>query len=209
MNHIITARKVFDIELAALVAVRGQQDESFNQAVDLVVVNTLNHGKVIITGVGKSGDIGRKISATLTSTGTLSLFLSPADALHGDLGMVGDLDVILALSYSGESEELIRLLSALSEFLVPVIAITGNRQSALAQRSDVVLKASVPREACPFNLTPTASSTAMLALGDALAMAVLVARGLRVQDFARFHPSGAIGRALKKNPPLGFPDGGF
>ena len=211
MNHLLCAQNVFDIEIAALQAVRGQLDASFNRAVE-IIVNSLGQpggGKVIVTGVGKSGDVGRKIAATFTSTGSLALFLNPADALHGDLGMVRDLDVILALSCSGETEELIRLMWALRWFLVPKVAMTGAPQSTLAQRSDVVLSASVPREACPFNLTPTASSTAMLALGDALAMAVLVARGLKVQDFARFHPSGAIGRAVKKNPPSGEPDGGF
>jgi arabinose-5-phosphate isomerase len=149
-----------------------------------------------VVGIGKSGIVGHKISATLASTGSTSVVLNSVDALHGDLGIVNDGDVILALSYSGESEELLNLLPALKRFLVKIIALTGAPKSSLARYSDVVLKARVPKEACPFNLAPTASTTAMLVLGDALAMSVLQARGFKRQDFAKFHPSGAIGRAL-------------
>ncbi len=153
-------------------------------------------GKIVVVGIGKSGNVGHKISATLTSTGSTSVVLNSVDALHGDVGLVNDGDVILALSYSGESEELLNLLPALKRFSVKIIALTGGLKSALARHSDVVLNVKVPREACPFNLAPTASTTAMLVMGDALAMAVLQARGFKQGDFARLHPSGAIGRAM-------------
>jgi arabinose-5-phosphate isomerase len=196
VSHLDQARKVFDIEIAALKAVRAQLDAAFAEAVDLMVRTLRARGKIIVVGIGKSGHIGQKICATLTSTGSTSVVLHSVDALHGDLGIVNDGDVILALSYSGESEELLNLLPALKRFPVKIIALTGCPKSSLACHSDVVLKARVPREACPFNLAPTASTTAMLALGDALAMAILRARGFRKQDYARFHPSGAIGRAM-------------
>src|SRR6185503_2681561 len=153
-------------------------------------------GKIIIVGIGKSGNIGQKIAATFTSTGSTSVVLNSVDALHGDLGIVNDGDLVLALSYSGESEELINLLPALKRFSVRIIALIGDLESTVARRSDVVLNVKVPKEACPFNLAPTASTTAMLVLGDALAMAVLQARGFKEQDFARHHPAGAIGRSL-------------
>lgn len=187
---------MFDIEVAALKAVREQLDGAFTAAVDLVVETLRQRGKIIVVGIGKSGHVGHKISATLTSTGSTSVVLNSVDALHGDLGIVNDGDVVLALSYSGESEELLNLLPALKRFLVKIIAITGASRSSLAQHSDLVLSVRVPKEACPFNLAPTASTTATLAMGDALAMAVLEARGFKRQDFARFHPSGAIGRAM-------------
>ena len=196
MSHLPRARKVFDIELAALKAVRAQLDESFDEAVELIVATLRQRGKLVVVGIGKSGIIGHKIAATLTSTGSTSLALNSVDALHGDLGLVSDGDVILALSYSGESEELLELMPPLKRFRVKIIAITGAPKSSLARFSDLVLNARIPQEACPFNLAPTASTTAMLALGDALAMAVLQARGFRRQDFAKFHPSGAIGRAV-------------
>ena len=196
MSHLVQARKVFDIELAALKAVRAQLDDSFDEAVELIVATLRQRGKLVVVGIGKSGIIGHKIAATLTSTGSTSVALNSVDALHGDLGLVSDGDVILALSYSGESEELLDLMPPLKRFLVKIIAITGAPRSSLARFSDVVLNARVPQEACPFNLAPTASTTAMLALGDALAMAVLQARGFRRQDFAKFHPSGAIGRTV-------------
>src|SRR5712671_3429983 len=196
MNHLAKARKVFDIELAALKAVRAQLDGAFPKAVELIVETLRRRGKIIIVGIGKSGNIGQKISATLTSTGSTSVVLNSVDALHGDLGIVNDGDLILALSYSGESEELLNLLPALKRFLVKIISITGAPKSSLARHSDLVLNVRVPKEACPFNLAPTSSTTAMLVMGDALAMAVLQARGFKQQDFARNHPSGAIGRAM-------------
>jgi arabinose-5-phosphate isomerase len=196
MTHLVQARKVFDIELAALKAVRAQLDDSFAQAVELVVEAVKQRNKIIVVGIGKSGNVGQKISATFTSTGSTSLVLNSVDALHGDVGIIADGDVVLALSYSGESEELLNLLPALKRFSVKIISITGSVKSSLARHSDVVLNVRVPREACPFNLAPTASTTAMLVMGDALAMAVLQARGFKQSDFAKYHPSGAIGRAL-------------
>jgi arabinose-5-phosphate isomerase len=196
VTHIAQARTVFDIEMAALKAVRAQLDGAFDAAVKLIVETLNRHGKIIVVGIGKSGNVGSKIAATCTSTGATAVLLNSVDALHGDLGIVNDGDVVLALSYSGESDELLNLLPALKRFLVKVICMTGNPKSSLAQHSDVVLKVRVPKEACPFNLAPTASTTAMLVMGDALAMVVLQARGFKKSDFARYHPSGAIGRAM-------------
>lgn len=196
MTHLARARKVFDIELAALKSVRAQLDGAFTRAVDLVCETLRRRGKVVVLGIGKSGNIGQKISATLTSTGSTSVVLNSVDALHGDLGVINDGDLILALSYSGESDELLNLLPALKRFPVKIISMTGDPKSSLGRRSDIVLNIRIPKEACPFNLAPTASTTAMLVMGDALAMAVLQARGFKERDFARFHPSGAIGRAM-------------
>lgn len=196
MSHLPQARRVFDIELAALRAVRAQLDESFDAAADLLLQTLRQRGKLVIVGIGKSGNIGSKLAATLTSTGSTSVVLSSVDALHGDLGIINDGDLVLVLSYSGESDELVNLLPALKRFAVKLIAFTGNPKSTIARHSDVVLNVHVPKEACPFNLAPTASTTAMLVMGDALAMAVLDARGFTQKDFARYHPSGAIGRAL-------------
>ncbi len=196
VNYLAQARRVFDLELAALKAVRAQLDGAFTQAVELLVQTLRQRGKIVLVGIGKSGNIGHKIAATLTSTGSTSVLLNSVDALHGDLGIVNDGDVILVLSYSGESEELLRLLPALKRFLVKIIAVTGYPKSALARHSDLILNVRVPKEACPFNLAPTASTTAMLVVGDALAIAVLQARGFKQQDFARLHPSGMIGRTM-------------
>lgn len=196
MSHLAQARRVFDIELAALRAVRARLDASFDRAVELVVATLQNRGKLVVIGIGKSGNIGAKLAATLTSTGSPTVLLNSVDALHGDLGIINDGDLLLALSYSGESDELLNLLPAFKRFAVRLITFTGNPKSTLARHSDVVLNVRVPREACPFNLAPTASTTAMLVLGDALAMTVLEARGFTQKDFARHHPSGAIGRAL-------------
>ena len=196
MSHLSQAREVFDIELAALKAVRAQLTKSFDDAVTLLVEALQRRGKIVIVGIGKSGNVGQKIAATLTSTGSTAVILNSVDALHGDVGIVNDGDVILALSYSGESEELLNLLPALKRFSVKMISMTGNLKSSLARHSDVVLNVRVPKEACPFNLAPTSSTTAMLVMGDALAMAVLQARGFKQKDYARLHPSGAIGRAM-------------
>ncbi len=196
VTHIAHARKVFAVELIALKAVRAQLDAAFDTAVE-TVVESLNHrGKVVVVGIGKSGNVGAKIAATLTSTGSTAVLLNSVDALHGDVGLVNDGDVILALSYSGESEELLNLLPALKRFSVKIISVTGNLKSSLARHSDVGLNVKVPKEACPFNLAPTSSTTAMLVMGDALAMCVLEARGFTRKDFAKYHPSGAIGRAM-------------
>lgn len=196
MSHLARAREVFDLEIAALQAVRDQLSATFDQAVEALIRSLAQRGKVIVVGIGKSGNIGRKIAATFTSTGTTSVVLNSVDALHGDIGIVNDGDVVLALSYSGESEELLGLLPALRRFAVKVIALTGAPRSTLARHSDLVLNVHVPKEACPFNLAPTSSTTAMLVFGDALAMAVLSARGFKQSDFARYHPAGAIGRAM-------------
>jgi len=196
MKHLVQARKVFDIELAALKSVRAQLNKSFDLAVETITDSLAQRGKIVVVGIGKSGNVGQKIAATLTSTGSTSVVLNSVDALHGDLGIVNDGDVVLALSYSGESDELLNLLPALKRFSVKIISFTGNLKSSLAKHSDVALNIKVPREACPFNLAPTASTTATLVMGDALAMAVLQARGFKRKDYARLHPSGAIGRAL-------------
>ena len=196
MNHLAKAREVFDIELAALKAVRALLDQSFDRAVETVVEALKQRGKIVIVGIGKSGNVGAKIAATLTSTGSTAVILNSVDALHGDVGIINDGDVILALSYSGESEELLNLLPALKRFSVKIISLTGSLKSALARHSDVSLNVKVPKEACPFNLAPTSSTTAMLVMGDALAMAVLQARGFKQDDFAKYHPNGAIGRAM-------------
>ena len=196
MSHISRAREVFRIQMAGLRAVERRLDPQFDRAVE-IAVDTLQAGrKLIVVGIGKSGIIGRKIAATLSSTGSTAVVLDAVDALHGDLGILADGDLVLALSYSGESDELLNLLPALKRFSVRLIALTGAPRSQLARHSDVVLNVRVPREACPFNLAPTASTTATLVMGDALAMAVLSARGFKESDFARRHPSGSIGRAL-------------
>ncbi len=187
---------MIDIEIAGLEAVKGQLGASFNRAVNAMVETIAQGGKVVVAGVGKSGNIGRKIAATLTSTGTASVLLDSVDALHGDLGILRDGDLVLMLSYSGESEELVQLLPAMKRFDVRLLSLTSDASSTLGRASDLVISVSVPKEACPFNLAPTASTTATLAMGDALAMAVLKARGFKKEDFARHHPSGAIGKAL-------------
>jgi arabinose-5-phosphate isomerase len=196
VSHLAKAREVFDIETAALKAVRALLDKSFDRAVDIIVGALKGRGKIVIVGIGKSGNVGAKIAATLTSTGSTAVVLNSVDALHGDVGLVNDGDVILALSYSGESEELLNLIPALKRFSVQIISLTGNIKSSLAKHSDVSLNVKVPKEACPFNLAPTSSTTATLVMGDALAMAVLEARGFTQKDFAKYHPSGAIGRAM-------------
>src|ERR1051326_5225150 len=196
MRHLKRAREVFDIELAGLKAVAVQLNAEFDRGVELIVGALRQRAKIVVVGIGKSGNVGHKIAATLTSTGSTSVVLHGVDALHGDLGVVSDGDVVLALSYSGETEELLNLLPALKRFSVKLIAMTGAARSTLAKHSDVVLNVRVPKEACPFNLAPTASTTAMLVMGDALAMAARQARAFKAQDFARFHPAGAIGRAM-------------
>jgi len=190
------AKDVLDIELAGLKAVRAKLDAQFTRAVEVLAEALARRNKLVVVGIGKSGNIGQKMAATFNSTGATSVLLDPANALHGDIGLLDDGDVVLALSYSGESEELLNLIGAIKKFPVQIITLTGSPRSALARLSDVVLNAGVPKEACPFNLAPTASTTAMLALGDALAMALLQARGFKKKDFAKYHPSGAIGRAL-------------
>jgi arabinose-5-phosphate isomerase len=196
MDYIAKARRVFEIELAAAQAVAARLDEGFGRAVEMIRASVEARGKVVVVGVGKSGHVGEKIAATLTSTGSPAVVLNSLNALHGDLGVVSDGDVVLALSSSGETEELLNILPALRRFDVRVIAFTGKARSTLAQHSDVALDVSVEQEACPLQLAPTSSTTAMLVLGDALAMVLLEARGFTKDDFARFHPGGHLGRAL-------------
>ncbi len=190
------AAEVFDIEIEALKSVRGSLGESFVRLVRKALETTENGGKIVVCGIGKSGHIGRKISATLASTGSPSVFVHPVEAMHGDLGMIQKGDMLLALSYSGESDELIQMIPAVKRFDIAVASITGSEDNRLAKYSDVVIGISVPREACPFNLAPTATTTAMLALGDALAMVLLKLKKLSKEDYGRLHPSGAIGRAV-------------
>ncbi|GBU15668.1 arabinose-5-phosphate isomerase [Polaromonas sp.] len=187
------ARKTFEIEAAAVLALAARAGAEFVQATALMLAC---RGRVVVMGMGKSGHIGRKIAATLASTGTPALFVHPAEASHGDLGMIQATDLVLAISNSGESEELVALLPMLSRLGVGLIAITGGLQSTLAKQAHVVLDSSVAREACPLNLAPTASTTTQLALGDALAVVLLDARGFKEEDFARSHPGGALGRKL-------------
>jgi arabinose-5-phosphate isomerase len=187
------ARETLDIEAEALMGLKSRLDARFPQAVQMM----LNvQGRVVVTGMGKSGHIGSKIAATLASTGTPAMFVHPGEASHGDLGMIKAIDLVLAISNSGESDELVSILPVLKRLGVPLIAMTGGLTSALAQHADVVLDSSVSKEACPLNLAPTASTTAQLALGDALAVALLDARGFKAEDFARSHPGGSLGRRL-------------
>jgi arabinose-5-phosphate isomerase len=187
------ARKTFEIEAAAVLNMAARVGPEFAAAVEVVLQCT---GRVVVMGMGKSGHIGRKIAATLASTGTPAMFVHPGEASHGDLGMITATDVVLAISNSGESEELTVILPTLRRLQVRVIALTGGPQSALARHADVVLDSSVSQEACPLNLAPTASTTAQLAMGDALAVALLDARGFKPEDFARSHPGGSLGRKL-------------
>jgi len=196
MDHLRHAKEVFDIEIAGLRQTRARLDANFVRAVECIVQSLARKGKVIVTGIGKSGNLAHKIAATLTSTGTTSVVLDAVNALHGDLGLINDGDVVLALSYSGESDELVNILPVIKRFDVTIIAMTAHPKSRVGRYSDLVLPVHVRREACPFNLAPTASTTAMLALGDALAMCVLRARGFTRADYARCHPAGAIGRAM-------------
>ena len=192
-HALATARDTLQIEIASLQALAQRLDQTFVQVVQAMLATA---GRVVVMGMGKSGHVGSKIAATLASTGTPAFFVHPAEASHGDLGMVTDKDIVLALSNSGESQEITGLLPALKRQGVRVVAMTGRLDSTLAQHADWVLDSSVEREACPLNLAPTASTTVQLALGDALATALLDARGFRAEDFARSHPGGALGRKL-------------
>jgi arabinose-5-phosphate isomerase len=185
------AKKVLRIESEAIAALIDRVDDQFEQAVQIVLEC---EGRVVVTGMGKSGLIGKKISATLASTGTPALFLHPAEGIHGDLGMVTRGDVVIALSNSGETEELSRMLPSLKRLGIKIISFTGNPDSTLAKNSDVVINVGVKEEACPLGLAPTASTTAALAMGDALAVALLDKRGFKEEDFACFHPGGALGK---------------
>jgi len=196
MDYLEKAARVLDIEIFELQRLRDRLGENFSRAVELIRETVDARGKVVVLGVGKSGHIGAKIAATLTSTGSPAVVLDSSNALHGDLGMVADGDVVLALSASGETEELLRILPAIARFQVRIIAFCGDPKSTLAQNAHVFLDVNIEQEACPLNLAPTSSTTVMLALGDALAMVLLEARGFNKEDFAKFHPAGLIGRSL-------------
>jgi arabinose-5-phosphate isomerase len=187
------ARKVLQTEAAAILALVERVDERFDRAIELL---RQCRGRVILTGMGKSGAICQKISATLSSTGTPSFFLHPAEAMHGDLGAIQGGDVVVALSYSGATDEIVNLIETIRRLGAKLIAITGNGRSALALAADVALDCSVTEEACPLNLVPTASTTAALAMGDALAMTLLAEKGFRQEDFASLHPGGKLGKSL-------------
>ena len=189
------ARKVLETEAAAIIALIDRLDGNFDRAVRMLYDC---QGRVIVTGMGKSGIICRKIAATLASTGTSAFFLHPAEATHGDLGVIQPSDILLAISYSGETQEVLRLLEAIRRIGARIITITGNPASTLAQAADVSLDCQVSEEACPLNLVPTASTTAALALGDALCMTLLVEKGFREEDFAKIHPGGKLGKKLMR-----------
>jgi arabinose-5-phosphate isomerase len=188
-----SAHRTFATEIMGLQALDARLDESFSRAVDMILGCK---GRVVVTGIGKSGHIAKKIAATLASTGTPAFFMHGAEAIHGDLGMLTAQDIVLAISYSGAANELLTVLTVAKRLGAPLIAMTGNPQSDMAQNADLHLNAQVPQEACPLNLAPTASTTAALVLGDAIAVACLESRGFSREDFARSHPGGALGRRL-------------
>ena len=187
------ACETFDIEAQALLGLKARLGASFPRTVQVMLVCK---GRVVVMGMGKSGHVGRKIAATLASTGTPAMFVHPAEASHGDLGMVTPGDVVLAISNSGESDEFAAIIPAIKRLGITLVAMTGRADSSLAQHADLVLSSAVDQEACPLNLAPTASTTAQMAMGDALAVALLEARGFREEDFARSHPGGSLGRKL-------------
>ena len=195
-GYLAMGRRVIELEAAALRAVERRLDETFPRAVEAMRETVQSGHKIIVTGIGKSGQIGAKIAATLSSTGAPSVVLDAVNASHGDLGIVAAGDLVLILSYSGETEEVARLMPSLRRLGTRIVALTGNPRSTLAREADIHLDIQVPREACPLNLAPTSSSTATLAVGDALAMVLLEARGFKKEDFAAFHPGGSIGRNL-------------
>ena len=192
-NFIDTGKRVLDIESKAISELKNHLDEDFESACNACIQCK---GKIIVMGVGKSGHIADKIAATFASTGTPSFFVSPSEALHGDLGMIDQNDIIIALSNSGESQEIIELLPVLKKMKIPIISLTGNNESKLAKASDSHINVSVKEEACPMNLAPTASTTAALAMGDAIAVALLEKKGFSEEDFAKSHPGGTLGKKL-------------
>ena len=193
MDLIKIAQETFQIEADALTKAATRLDQSFLDAIELILKTK---GKLIITGVGKSGLVGAKMAATFASTGTSSFFLHPTEALHGDLGMIGKDDTLLAISSSGESEELTKILPHIKRFDIPLIGLSGNKNSSLGQYADVFLDISVDKEACPLNIAPTTSTTLTMALGDALAVSLMEKRGFQKEDFASFHPGGTLGKKL-------------
>lgn len=187
------AKEVFEIEAKAIFDLGAKLDKNFNETIETILKSK---GRLVITGVGKSGLVGAKISATLASTGTPSMFMHPVEAFHGDLGMLTKDDVVIAISYSGETEELLKLIPFIKSRAIKVIGMSGNNKSTLAQNSDYHLSIEVHKEACPLELAPTSSTTATLAMGDALAVALMKARNFKPEDFAKFHPGGSLGRKL-------------
>ena len=196
IDFVTRAKQVMDVEIAGMQTARDGLGDGFHKAVALLLQVLSRNGRIVVTGVGKSLHIAEKISATLASTGSTSVVLNPMQAMHGDLGILADLDALLVLSFSGESDELLALVPVVKRRGIPIIALTGGLESSLAKHSDVIIPVKIEREACPFNMAPTTSTTATLALGDALAMTLLDARGFEKKDYARLHPAGAIGRAL-------------
>ena len=190
------AREVMDCEIDGLQTLKSELGEEFVTVVRCALETLRNGGKLVLTGVGKSGHISKKIAATLASTGSLAVFMHPVEAMHGDLGVVAPRDLVLAVSYSGETDELLRVLPAIHRLGVQIVAVTGKSDSRLAQVSDYLLPMPVPREACPFNLAPTTTTTALAALGDTLALVLLMCREFTIKDYAGFHPAGAIGRSI-------------
>lgn len=194
MDHIENAKQTFELEIQALEKLKESIGDDFKKACDIILKN--NHGRVIITGMGKSGQIGKKIAATLASTGTPAFFVHPGEAGHGDFGMITNKDVVVAISNSGNSSEIMGIMPMIKHLNIPIISITSNKNSLMAKNSDVTLNLGVDKEACPLNLAPTSSTTATLVLGDALAIALLKAKNFSARDFAFSHPSGALGRKL-------------
>jgi len=196
LDYLTRAQEVLDIERTGIEKVKSELGEGFVQAIDAILATVENCGKVVVAGVGKNWHIGNKIAATLTSTGTPAVALHPIEAMHGDFGIVGERDILLAMSYSGASDELTALLQPIMRKGVKIIALTGDADSPLGQHADIIVSIEVDKEACPFNMAPTTSTTATLALGDAMAMVLLEARGFKIEDYAKLHPGGAIGRTL-------------
>ena len=196
MNYLASARFVIETEIEGLQRMSSRLDERFITAVEILQETLNNRGKIVVCGVGKSGNIGHKIAATFNSTGATAVVMDSQNAVHGDLGLLSDGDAVMLLSYSGETRELIDLLPFIKRFAVRIIALTGSPSSTLSRFSEVTLDTSVEREACPLNLAPTSSSTAMLVMCDTLAMVLLESRGFTEKDFARYHPGGSLGRAL-------------
>ncbi len=196
MDYLKRAHEVLDIEISGIEKVKTNMGEGFIQAIDAMLATVKNGGKVVVAGVGKNWHIGNKMAATFTSTGTPAVALHPIEAMHGDFGIVGERDILLAMSYSGASDELIALLQPVKRKGVKIIALTGEMESPLAQHADILVSVNVDQEACPFNMAPTTSTTATLALGDAMAMVMLESRGFKIEDYAKLHPGGAIGRTL-------------
>jgi arabinose-5-phosphate isomerase len=196
LKYVEKAKEVISLEMAALKKTRDGLGKEFDRAVKLILERLQRGGKIVVTGVGKNLPIGQKIASTLTSTGCPAIFMHPSDAMHGDLGILHHVDILLALSYSGESEELMNLIPVVKRCGVTILSLCGEPDSALANNSDAVISVAVDREACPFNMAPTASTTATLAVGDALAMILIEARGFKKEDYAKLHPGGVIGRTL-------------